>query len=203
MKRLGKWLIRTVSAALIISLVIVFLPQITSLVHLLFPSGDPIVTSTLLTSKMQEVGKLTVVEYEDEHLLNARKSAVFFDAQSVTFPYTYHVALGIDLKDVSLLVDENRLIFRVPPVSVLYDELTVTGDIQKWDLFLPFTETQYQQLIASEKLKCRDAYLNDQEVMNRAWNQTVDTMKNLFGQWLKEADASLGGLELVFESLPS
>lgn len=198
----GKWLIRILSAVLIITLVILLLPHLGTLTRFLLPEGDPVVTSTLLRSKMEEVGKLTVVEYTDEHVLNARKSAVFFDAQSVTFPYTYHVALGIDLKEVRLLVQDNRLHFFVPKASVMYDDLIVTGEMKKWDLFMPFTQSEYQKLIDEERFKRKEEYLQNEELMTMAWNQTVDAMKGLFSQWLKEADASWGELELVFQSDP-
>lgn len=200
MKRFFKWLLKPVSFALIICLVIAFLPHISALVQSLFKTGDPIVTTTLLKSKMQEVGKLTVLEYSDEHILDARKSALFFDAQTVTFPYEYCVALGIDLQKVALVVNENKLIFRLPPIDILYDELTVTGEIVKWDLFLPFTEQDYQNLLENEKLKCKTAYLLNQDVMDKAFSQTVATMKTLFGKWLTDANLSLGNLEMVFET---
>ncbi len=202
MKRIGKWLLKPVSAALIICLIIVILPQLSSLVNALMPTSDPIVTSKLIKSKMEEVGKLTVAEYTDSHILDARKSAIFFDAQKVSFPYDYKVALGIDLKQVSVVFNHSQMLFQLPKVTVLYDEIVVTGEIEKWDLFYKFTEKDYQKLLEDEKQKCRQAYLDNQELLERTFNQTVDAMKNLFSAWLKDANESFGSMAIVFQSQP-
>jgi hypothetical protein len=189
-------------AALVICLVIAFLPQITGFVHGLFPTGDPIVTSQLIKSKMEDVGKLSVAEYTDSHTLDARKSAIFFDAQRVTFPYDYKVALGIDLKQVSVSYHDNQMLFQLPAVEILYDEITVTGEIEKWDFFYRFTEKEYKKLLEDEKTKCKQAYLDNDELMTITFNQTVDAMKSLFAAWLKDGNATFGNMEIVFQSRP-
>jgi len=202
LKRIGKWLLKPIAAAIIICLVIAFLPQITSLVRHLFPSGDPIVTSQLIKSKMEEVGKLTVVEYTDSHTVEAHRSAIFFDAQRVSFPYDYKVALGIDLTKVSVAYTENQMIFTLPPIEVLYDELTVTGEIEKWDFLYHFTEKDYQKLLENEKASCKQGYLENQEIMSTAFNQAVNAMKSLFAVWLKDSHLTFGDIEIVFQSRP-
>lgn len=186
MKRVGRFCLRIFSIAVIVSLVIVLLPSISSLVSRLLPKGDPTVCSVLLKREMAKVGKLATVEYTDTGVLSASTSALFLgDVQKVTAPYTYQIALGIDLDQANLSVANGKVTVSVPELSMLYDKLTVTDDPAVEDFWYPLTEAQYQRMLDTEEENRRNAYLQDAEMMENAWAATVEKLEALLSRWLQ------------------
>lgn len=200
MKRIGKWLVRIISLAAIVTLVVAFMPAISNFVSWLLPSNAS-TSSILLKSKMLEMGKLVTVEYTDSYQLNSHVSAIFFDAQVVSFPYDYQIKLGIDLEKVEVVPKSNQLLLRVPNVEVISDQIIQTGETQKWDLFYPFTDKAYEKLLREETEKRRNDYLNDNEKMHAIWQTSVDKLKQLLSSWLNQSQLFPLKFDIVIEPL--
>lgn len=184
-KRFRRFIVRVVSVAVILCLVIVLLPSISKLVSNLLPKASPQITSVILKQEMAKVGKLTTVEYTDTGILSAATTALFIgDVQKVTVPYTYQLALGIDLDQAQVSIQDELITFTVPALSLLYDKLTVTEDPTVDDFWYPLSEAQYQKILDTEEAARRKAYLDDPNAMEEAWHATTEKLGALFGQWL-------------------
>lgn len=196
MKRIGKWCIRLLSTALILALVIAALPYASRMLGLLFPQADPVYTTTLLKREMAKVGKLSCLEYQDTGVAAASTSALFLgEVQKISVPYTYQIALGVDLNQVSFSPQADRIVLRLPTVEMLYDSFTVSGEAEIHDFWLPISQAGYQAFLDDQAAACRQAILSDSQLMAQARDAAVEKLAALYAQWLQ--DEHLEGLPIV------
>lgn len=188
LKKCGKIL----STALVLVLVVSLLPYARQLLGRFLPSfkEDTSVTLERLSHEMAEVGKLTTVQYTDDGMIDSVTSALLVgNVQRVRIPYRYEIGLGVNLNQITLTAGEDGVITAaVPSVSMMYDGLTVTGEAQIDDFWYPLSEEKYQQIIDSQALACREAYLSDAALLEKAWQSTAAALYGAFVQWMPEAE---------------
>jgi hypothetical protein len=136
-----RFLLRIVSTALIISLVLVFLPRLTRLAGRLWP--DPARTervSELLSHELKDSARLETLTVDDEGVLTATvQAALIGEVQRVTMDYDYHASVGVDLTKVRLSAEDGILTLYLPPFEILSDSLTPTH-VDRQDFWYPLTE---------------------------------------------------------------
>ena len=191
-----RWLIRVISAALIISLVLVFLPRITRLVGRLWP--DPARTvrvSEILRHELTESARLETLKTDDQGVLTASvQAALIGEVQRVTIDYDYHASIGIDLKKVQISSAGGVLSLTLPPFEILSDSLTPTK-VDLSDFWYPLTEKRRNQLLSEEREKRAAAALSEAETSEEIWQKTVETLKGLIDTWL-DSDKWLTTVEI-------
>ena len=194
-----RFLLRIVSTALIISLVLVFLPRLTRLVGRLWP--DPARTervSALLSHELKDSARLETLTIEDQGVLTATvQAALIGEVQRVTMDYDYHASVGIDLTKVQLSAEDGVLTLVLPPFEILSDSLTPTN-VDRQDFWYPLTEKRRAQLIEEEKSGRAAAILEEAETSPEVWNRTVNTLSGLIRSWLG-ADTWLVTVEIQRE----
>ena len=104
----------------------------------------------------------------------------------VTAPYLYEIGLGIKLEDVKLTPEETKLTVTVPKPQVLYDHFQVTGDVQSDDFWGLATQQRYQQMLDERHAACHEAYMNDPQCLEQAWEAACEQLEALFCQWTGE-----------------
>ena len=197
-----RFLLRIVSTALIISLVLVFLPRLTRLVGRLWP--DPARTervSELLSHELKDSARLETLTVDDQGVLTATvQAALIGEVQRVTMDYDYHASVGVDLTKVRLSAEDGILTLYLPPFEILSDSLTPTH-VDRQDFWYPLTEKRRAQLIEEEKASRADAILAEVISSDDVWNRTVGTLSGLIRSWMG-ADTWLVTLEIRKEENP-
>ena len=180
-----RFLLRIVSTALIISLVLVFLPRLTRLVGRLWP--DPARTervSELPSHELKDSARLETLTVDDQGVLTATvQAALIGEVQRVTMDYDYHASDGVDLTKVRLSAEDGVLTLYLPPFEILSDSLTPTH-VDRQDFWYPLTEKRRAQLIEEEKASRADAILAEVGSSDDVWNRTVGTLSGLIRSWL-------------------
>jgi len=180
-----RFLLRIVSTALIISLVLVFLPRLTRLAGRLWP--DPARTervSELLSHELKDSARLETLTVDDQGVLTATvQAALIGEVQRVTMDYDYHASVGVDLTKVRLSAEDGILTLYLPPFEILSDSLTPTH-VDRQDFWYPLTEKRRAQLIEEEKASRADAILAEVGSSDDVWNRTVGTLSGLIRSWL-------------------
>lgn len=197
-----RFLLRIVSTALIISLVLVFLPRLTRLAGRLWP--DPARTervSELLSHELKDSARLETLTVDDRGVLTATvQAALIGEVQRVTMDYDYHASVGVDLTKVRLSAEDGILTLYLPPFEILSDSLTPTH-VDRQDFWYPLTEKRRAQLIEEEKASRADAILAEVGSSDDVWNRTVGTLSGLIRSWLG-ADTWLVTVEIQKEENP-
>lgn len=186
-RRAGRWIkrriIRIVTLALTVALVIALLPYMRGWLAKLLPGLDFERTSVLLTHQMEEVGELIADRHTDTGRLYG-KISVFV---SVEAEYTYEIGIGIKLSEVVLTPQENGIQAALPEARVLYDSFTINGDPKFSDpLNLRQFDDPYQRLVEDQHAACRKGYEENQEYMRHAWDTAAEQLRQLFVQWSGE-----------------
>ena len=180
-----RFLLRIVSTALIISLVLVFLPRLTRLAGRLWP--DPARTervSELLSHELKDSARLETLTVDDRGVLTATvQAALIGEVQRVTMDYDYHASVGVDLTKVRLSAEDGVLTLYLPPFEILSDSLTPTH-VDRQDFWYPLTEKRRAQLIEEEKASRADAILAEVGFSDDVWNRTVGTLSGLIRSWM-------------------
>ena len=185
--RIGKWfgkkIVRIVTLALTVALVIALLPYVRGWIGHLMPGLDFARTSELLSHQMEEVGELIADRHTDTGIVRG-KISVFV---SVEFNYIYEVSIGIKLADVKLTPLEGGIEVAVPQARVLADSFTVDGEPRYGDLLnLREYGVNFQNLVDEQHAACRQSYEDNEEYMQRAWEDACKQLGDLFGQWSGE-----------------
>ena len=198
MKLIGKWLLRIVSSAAIMALMVALLPYATNLLGLLFPNPDPIYATTLLKREMAKVGKLTCMEYKDTGIAAATTEALFLgDVQKVSVPYEYVIALGVDLEQVKISATEDSVVLTIPPTQMLYDSFNVTGEAQIEDFWLPLSQSRYQKILDDRAAACQKDILTNEDLMEEARKATHEKVAALYRQLLENEHLAPPSLKIA------
>lgn len=198
MKKFGRWLARTLGAALSILLVVVLLPYASRLARKVLPdlSDRAVNASVTLSQQMQQSARLETMLIHEEGVVTSSTDALFIGTvQQVSVHYTYQASIGIDLTKVELVPRENTLTLVLPAMEVLTDSITPLT-IDRDDFWYPLTDEQLQQLLDEECLSCRNAYLNEYALSDEAWTQLCSTLDATLAQWL---GATGNGLEILYQ----
>lgn len=192
MKKLLKFALRILSAALVILLVCTFLPVVKPWLQGLLPKGKYIHTSTQLTHAMEKAGNLTAVTYTDTGVaVSETKALLLGTVQKVSIPYEYEIGFGFALSDVTLTADENSITVQLPPIRMLYDRFTVTGDADVDDFWYHLSENRYQSILDEQTLSCRSGYLESKTYQQAAFDAACESLSGLFRQWSGEESLPL------------
>lgn len=183
LRRLGA----IVALALAITLANVFSPIMKNWFSGLLPKVDYNSAAERLTHEMVKAGELIAVRHTDTGVMTGSIDALFLGTVSrVSAPYQYEIGLGIRLEDVKLTPEETELTVTVPRPQVLYDHFQVTGDVKNDDFWGLASRQRYQQMLDEQQAACRQAYLDDPQCLEQAWEAACEQLETLFRQWTGE-----------------
>lgn len=198
MKRIGKWLLRVITLALVLTLAAAFYPTVSGFLRSLLSHMDYSSATTRVSHEMRQVGKLTTLEYTDDAVMtNTTNAALIGTVQTVTVPYRYEISLGVDLKQAAVTSDDAGLIIYLPDAELVLDRLSVTGEAKIDDFWNLMTEQRYQEMLDEHALSCRKAYMSDQTVLADAWDGACKALDGLLGKWLGQDGPPVRYLHLI------
>lgn len=183
--RLLRFPLRILSTALVITLVLVFLPRLTRLAGRLWP--DPARTervSEILRHELSQSARLETLTVDDSGVLTATvQAALIGEVQRVTIEYDYHAGIGVDLKKAALSAEDGVLVLTLPDFELLGDSLTPTS-VDRQDFWYPLTEKRRDQLLSEERSKRAAAALEEARTSEKVRRDTLSSLEELISSWL-------------------
>lgn len=186
MKKTGRWFLSIVSKALIVILVILLLPFARQLFQLILPdiTGEINAQTRILQQKLESSQRLEVTSVEEEGILEAKTNVIILGTVGkTTIRYRYTASLGIDLSEVILTPDSDRIVFYLPDPVVLNDGIEAL-EVDKKDFFSHAIDKSTETLLDEQKKKCREQYLTEPEHQKKTWTDTREAFEETLCKWL-------------------
>ncbi len=203
MKKLGQWALRTVSAAVVIALLIVLLPRISALVAAWWPDPaktrrvEAVISSELAASERLETAALS----QERVAVHTVDALLLGEVQRVTLRYRYDASIGLDLREAVCRAEGGVLTLSLPPLTILHDSLTpLETEVQ--DFSYALTEKRRQAIWEEERQKCRDAFLADGEAQAKARGDTERAIRGLLEKWMDAGEGRVP-LRIVWNETPT
>lgn len=188
-----------VSRTLVIILVILLLPYARELYRAIIPgvTGEIKAQSRIIEQKLESSQRLEVTRIDEESILEAKTSVIILGTVgSTTIRYRYTASVGINLRDVMMTVDSDRIIFSLPQAEILNDGIEAL-EINKRNLFSKAIDKSVETLLAEQRLKCREQYITDEQHSLKIQEDTVKAFKETVCQWLEDAGESHYEFEIL------
>ena len=191
MKKTGKWAFSVFTKAIVIILVILLLPYAKNLYHLIAPdvTGEILTQSRIIEQKLESSQRLEVTTAEEEGMIESQTNVIIFGTVgTTTIRYRYTASIGIDLKNVIMTPENDRIVFILPEADILNDGIEAI-EINRHNLFSKAIEKSVESLLAEQREKCREKFISDKEHSEkirddaiRAFNETVCRWLNSYGE---------------------
>ena len=202
MSRILKFFLGILSAALIATLVIAFLPHISGAVSDILINGKYERTVSILNEEMKKAGELTTVKYTQDGIIDVTINAKFVGAVAkAEIPFRYEIGLGITLSEIEIEATETGITAYVPKAKRLYDNLEETGDPKVSISLVSISTKDYQTAKDAQKAECRASYLNHASYLEDAWNAGCEQLAELFKSWTGE-DVPVNFMKLEDKPVP-
>ena len=164
MKRFGRWLLRLLRSALLLTLVLALMPWVSELVKNLFP--EPLnarTVSEILSHEMRMSRRLETCRVEDDGVLVSTVDAFLIGTvQTVKIHYAYQASIGINLENIQIQYDEHQISITLPEIELLSDSLS-PDEVDVKDFWYPLTENRRRHLLTEETEKRRTYYFSPEE----------------------------------------
>ena len=181
-----RFLVRIVSAVLVISLTILFLPDIARLVWTLLPdtAGTAKSVSLLLRHRFEESARLETAQITDEGVLKTSQSALFFgEVLSEEVRYTYKASFGVNLTRAQVSVSGRAVTISLPEVELLLDSLT-PDQVSRNDFWNPLARRSFGDRVKAEQERCRARYLDDPGEMEKLRRSALQALEKTVSGWI-------------------
>ena len=186
MKKTGRWFLSVFSKALVVILVIVLLPFARQLFQLILPdiTGEINTQCRILEQKLESSKRLEVTTVEEEGVLEAKTDVIIFGTVGkTTIRYRYTASLGIDLSEVVMTPDSDRIVFYLPEPVVLNDGIEAL-EVNRKDFFSHAIDKSTEKLLDEQKKKSREMYMTAPEHQDRIWADTQKAFEETLCRWL-------------------
>lgn len=192
MKTIKKLLIKLLSIAIVIFLIITFWPSIRSWLAGMLPNSQFEHTSTQLSHTMESKGDLVIATYTDTGVAYAKKDAALIGTVAeVNVPYQYEINFGFPLSEVTLTATEKGITVKIPPIRVLSENFSVTGEVKKNDFWRLIDENSYQRIINDQAAACLAQYTANDAYATDLWNAACKALTTSLCEWSGDADLPL------------
>ena len=186
MKKKGKWFLSAVSKALFLVIVILILPYARILFRALLPdtTGEIRLQSQVLKQKLESSKRLEVTRVDEEGILNADTTVIIFGTVGSTrIRYRYTASVGIDLAEVMMTEDSDRIIFTLPDPQVMNDGIEAL-EIERNNFFSKAIDRSVESLLSEQRLKCREQYISEERYSEQTWQDMVRAFNDTICRWL-------------------
>ena len=186
MKKTGRWFPSVLSKTVIVILVIILLPFAGQLFHQILPnvSGEINTQSRILEQKLDSSQRLEVTTVEEDGILEAKTNVIILGTVGkTTIRYRYTASIGIDLRQVELMPDSDRIIFTLPDPVILNDGIVAT-EVEKKNFWSHAIDKSTEALLDEQRKKCSEKYLNEDGYRERLWTDTQKAFEETLCRWL-------------------
>ena len=186
MKKTGKWAFSVFTKAIVIILVILLLPYAKELYHLIVPNitGEILTQSRIIEQKLESSQRLEVTKVEEEGMIESKTNVIIFGTVgTTTIKYRYTASIGIDLKNVIMTPDVDRIVFLLPEADVLNDGIEAI-EINRHDLFSKAIDKSIETLLAEQREKCRKKFISEKEHSEKIRDDAIRAFNETICKWL-------------------
>ena len=200
MKKTGKWAFSVFTKAIVIILVILLLPYARDLYRLIAPNvtGEILTQSKIIEQKLESSQSLEVTKVEEEGLIESKTNVIIFGTVgTTTIRYRYTASIGINLKNVVMTTEGDRIVFLLPDAEVLNDSIEPI-EINRQNLFSKAIEKSVETLLAEEREKCRIKYTNEKEHSEKIRDDAVTAVNETVCKWLDSYGERHYEMEIIY-----
>lgn len=193
-------MLKTFTKALVIILVILLLPFARNVFNSIFfnTQGEIDVQSRILEQKLSSSQRMEVTHVDEEGIMNADTSVIILGTVGrTTIRYRYTASIGIDLKQVILTPETDRIVFSLPEPEILNDGIEAL-EVNRQDLFSRAIDKSVETLLDEQRTACRNNYLTAEESKSRIWSDTRRAFEETICKWLE----GYGERHYKFEYVP-
>ena len=188
MKRATRWTLSLLTKVIVILLVIVLLPFARQLFTTLFPDlkGEIRTQSVILEQKLRSSQRLEVMTVEEEGVLNSETNVIILGTVGRTsIKYRYTASLGINLQNVVMKAETDRIVFLLPDTEILNDSIEALL-VSRQNFFSHAIDPKTETLLSEQKEKCRQQYMSTESTSAKVWENTVQAFEKTICSWLEE-----------------
>ena len=200
MKKTGKWAFSVITKVIVIILVILLLPYARDLYRLIAPNvtGEILTQSKIIEQKLESSQRLEVSTVEEEGLIESKTNVIIFGTVgTTTIRYRYTASIGIDLKNVIMTPEDDRIVLLLPEAEVLNDSIEAI-EINKHNLFSKAIEKSVETLLAEQRVKCREEFISEKEHADKIRNDAILAFNETICKWLDNYGERHYEIEILF-----
>lgn len=200
MKKTGKWAFSVITKVIVIILVILLLPYARDLYRLIAPNvtGEILTQSKIIEQKLESSQRLEVTTVEEEGLIESKTNVIIFGTVgTTTIRYRYTASIGIDLKNVIMTPEDDRIVLLLPEAEVLNDSIEAI-EINKHNLFSKAIEKSVETLLAEQRVKCREEFISEKEHADKIRNDAILAFNETICKWLDNYGERHYEIEILF-----
>ena len=174
MKKTGKWAFSVFTKAIVIILVIILLPYAKDLYRLIIPNvtGEILTQSKIIEQKLESSQRLEVTTVKEEGVIESKTNVIIFGTVgTTTIKYRYTASIGIDLKNVIMTPEADRIVFILPEADVLNDGIEAI-------------EKSIETLLSEQREKCREEFISDKEHSAKIRDDAILAFNETVCKWL-------------------
>lgn len=163
-------------------IIIVVIAAVFFVVGKVWPSGEEPtkMTSDLLSQQIQSISELATVEYSYTNMGKFENQATFygwnvpFTTKSFIISYDGKIKAGIDMSQVEVKINNNKIIVNVPQAKILsheIDEKSIEVFDETHNIFNQISITDYNQFALDQKVNMENKVLEKgliQEAQDKA-----------------------------------
>ena len=200
MKNTRNWILSVIIKVLVVLLVIVLFPYAKNLFRLNVPdaTGEIRTQSRIIEQKLESSQRLEVTTVDEQGIMEADTNVIIFGTVGKTIiRYRYTASVGIELKDVIMTVDSDRIILSLPEIIILNDGIEAL-EVTRHNLFSKKIEKSVETLLAEQRNKCREKYITDVLHSRKAKDDTVKAFNETICKWLEDFGERHYEIEIIF-----
>ena len=203
MKKTGKWAFSVFTKAIVIILVIILLPYAKDLYRLIIPNvtGEILTQSKIIEQKLESSQRLEVTTVKEEGVIESKTNVIIFGTVgTTTIKYRYTASIGIDLKNVIMTPETDRIVFILPEADVLNDGIEAI-EINRHNLFSKAIEKSVEALLAEQRDKCRNQFISEKEHSEKIRDDAIRAFHETVCKWLDSYGERHYEIEILYSGL--
>jgi len=166
-------------------------------------TGEIETQSRIIEQKLESSQRLEVTKIEEKGVIEEKTNVIILGTVgSTTIDYQYTASVGIDLKKVIMNLDSDRIVFILPDNEILNDGIEALK-IVRHDTFSKAIDRKIETLLAEQREKCREQYLNEENHTQKVREDTVKAFRETVLQWMEETGAHHFEIEILTHGEPA
>lgn len=159
--------------------------------------------STILEQELKNSQRLEVTTVNEKGTFTSDSSVpVLGKIGSTRIHYIYTASIGIDLSEVIMTVDTDRIIFMIPEPEILNDGIEAL-EIKRNNFWSFTVDKSIESLLNEQRVNCREQYMKEKQHSDKIWEDTVKAFNETICKWLDPYGERQYDFEFVRQNDPA
>ncbi len=197
-RRVGRWIRRILLWAIIIAVVALGVRYWPYIYNRLF-NGNTVWVSQRFSEELKEQNRMQVftATLTGEETVSV-EAIIFGSIQKVQVPYSFDIGFFTDCDKAVCAAEGNTVVLYLPaPYADFYKLSVDRAQVKVSDFLMPLTSERYAEILSQIEQKLYDESVSKQEYIDSAWDSAEKNMKQLFGSFLSNLQATEQGKDLT------